>query len=141
MSESALLRVLFVDDEPSLLDGLRRSLRSMRSVWQMSFANSGREALELMADEPVHVVVTDMRMPDIDGLELLTRVRDLYPETVRIVLSGQTEMQTALRSVSIAQAFLHKPSEPEAIKDAIGRTLKLSGELGNDAIRRMIAMV
>jgi putative nucleotidyltransferase with HDIG domain len=136
-----LLRVLFVDDEPSLLDGLRRSMRSMRGSWDMHFANSGADALALMADEPVDVIVSDMRMPNIDGLELLTRVRDLYPETVRIVLSGQTEMQTALRSISIAQAFLHKPSEPDVIKDAIARALALSGELGNDSIRRMIAKV
>jgi putative nucleotidyltransferase with HDIG domain len=141
MAETSLLRVLFVDDERSLLDGLRRSLRSMRDVWHMSFANSGQEALDLMAVEPVHVVVSDMRMPNIDGLELLTRVRELYPETVRIVLSGQTEMQTALRSVSIAQAFLHKPSEPDVIKQAIMRALELSGELENDAIRRMVAKV
>lgn len=140
-NESSLLRVLFVDDEPSLLDGLRRSMRSMRSAWEMMFANSGEEALAIMAESPVDVIVSDMRMPNIDGLELLTRVRTLYPETVRIVLSGQTEMQTALRSVSIAQAFLHKPSEPDVIKAAINRALELQGELGNDAIRRMIAKV
>ena len=140
-SDNPLLRVLFVDDEPSLLDGLRRSMRSMRHSWDMNFANSGADALALMAEQPVDVIVSDMRMPNIDGLELLTRVRDLYPETVRIVLSGQTEMQTALRSVSIAQAFLHKPSEPDVIKDAIARALALSGELENDAIRRMVAKV
>jgi putative nucleotidyltransferase with HDIG domain len=68
-------------------------------------------------------------------------VRDEYPETVRIVLSGQTEMQTALRTVSIAQEFLHKPSEPDVIKEAIMRAVTLQGELENDAIRRMIATV
>lgn len=136
-----LVRVLFVDDEPSVLDGLRRSLRSMRTVWQMSFANSAEEALQIMDERPVDVIVSDMRMPSVDGLELLTRVRDLYPDTVRIVLSGQTGLQSALRSVSIAQAFLHKPSAPDIIKDTIERTTTLSNELNNDAVRRIVGRI
>ena len=76
-------RILFVDDEPSVLDGLRRMLRSQRREWDMAFAASGREALELAEADPFDVIVTDMKMPEMDGAELLVRMQDAHPETVR----------------------------------------------------------
>jgi YesN/AraC family two-component response regulator len=67
-------RILFVDDEPMVLDGLRRSLHSMRKDWEMVFVTSGSEALESMANQSFDIVVTDMRMPGMDGAQLLEEV-------------------------------------------------------------------
>lgn len=78
------MRVLFVDDEPNILDSIRRQLRKSFDVLT---ANSGIEALALLRDTgPVAVVISDMRMPGMSGAELLTRIRDQYPDTVRMIL-------------------------------------------------------
>ena len=82
------IRILFVDDEPNVLDGLRRMLRGMRHQWQMSFATNGHEALEILDGQPYDVVVSDMRMPGMDGVQLLTEIKKRHPTIVRIVLSG-----------------------------------------------------
>ena len=92
-------RVLFVDDETAVLDGLRRMLRDLRGEWDMTFADSGEKALELMRDKPFDVVVSDMRMPGMDGATLLSEVRRRQPGAVRIILSGYAETESVLRTV------------------------------------------
>ncbi|MDJ0855264.1 MAG: response regulator, partial [Desulfobacterales bacterium] len=84
-------RLLFVDDEPMVLKGLQRSLRSMRQEWEMTFAAGGREALDAMQAQPFDVVISDMRMPEMDGAQLLEVVKRDYPQVVRIILSGQLD--------------------------------------------------
>ena len=79
------LRILFVDDEPMILQGVQRMLRHKRADWEMAFAESGPKALELMAAQPIDVVITDMLMPGMNGADLLKQVKNLYPATVRIV--------------------------------------------------------
>ena len=95
------VRIIFVDDEPNILDGLRRMLRSMRSQWDMTFANSGQEALDTLAEKPFDVIVSDMRMPGIDGAQLLNEVKDLYPQMIRIALYGQTSNESILRRLDL----------------------------------------
>ena len=80
-------RVLFVDDEPRVLDGLRKMLHPLRQEWVMEFACGGREALELMYQSTFDVLVTDVRMPDVDGVALLSEALRVSPQTVRIILS------------------------------------------------------
>ena len=72
-------RVLFVDDEPKILDGLRRMLRVMRDQWDMAFVQSGPEALEILGKHRFDVIISDMRMPGMDGAELLLEVRKRHP--------------------------------------------------------------
>ncbi len=84
--------ILFVDDEPHIIDGLKRSLRPMWHEEKVVFANSGTEALERLAQQPFDVVVTDMRMPGISGAQLLTEVLKQYPQIVRIMLSGHSDL-------------------------------------------------
>ncbi len=134
-------RVLFVDDEPRILEGLRRMLRPQRAEWDMAFAPGGAAALALMEATPFDVIVSDMRMPGIDGAALLTRVRDLYPEVVRIVLSGHTEMATALQVVPVAHQFLAKPCDAEMLRVGIERACHLKGLLHDEAIRRTVGAV
>jgi YesN/AraC family two-component response regulator len=103
-------RILFVDDEASILDGLRRVLRPMSSEWEMAFAPSGDAALLLLETSSFDVIVTDMRMPGMDGAALLEIVRDKYPGMLRILLSGCTELQASLRAVPVATSFCKSPA-------------------------------
>jgi HD-like signal output (HDOD) protein/CheY-like chemotaxis protein len=107
--------VYFVDDERSILDGLRRSLRSLRSNWKFEFHTSGGAALERMKTVPADVVVSDMRMPGMDGAEFLARVRRDYPDTIRLVLSGHAEFDAISRVMRSAHQVLSKPCEAEQL--------------------------
>ena len=90
-------KVLFVDDEAHLLEGLKRLLRPQRKEWDMFFALGAEEALALLERTPVDVVVTDMRMPGMDGATLLQRVHDSHPSVMRIVLSGHCDVEDGVR--------------------------------------------
>ena len=92
-------RALFVDDEPLVLSGLRRMLRNLRHDWDMSFANSGKEALALLDELNFAVVVSDMRMPEMDGATLLNEVAIRHPDVARLVLSGHAELDAIMRAV------------------------------------------
>jgi len=134
-------RILFVDDEPKVLQGLQRMLHPMRHEWEMAFAQSGPEALGALAEQPFDVVVSDMRMPGMDGGELLTEVMQRYPETVRIVLSGYSEKETVLRSVGPTHQYLAKPCDPESLKRVIVRAYALRDVLANDALRQIVSQM
>src|SRR5271169_4174344 len=101
--------ILFVDDDSFILNGLRSLLRKQRETWDMSFVTSGSAALETLAERPRDIVVSDMRMPGMDGAELLYRVRELYPRTARIILSGQAGHHDLIRARPVAQQILCKP--------------------------------
>ena len=141
MNEVDKKRILFVDDEPRVLDGLRRMLFPMRREWEMSFAESGHEALNIMAKETIDVVVTDMRMPGMSGAELLSEIRKRNPQTVRIVLSGQTKRETIPRSVAPIHQFLSKPCDAETLKSVLVRAFTLRKLLTEDALKRLVSQV
>jgi CheY-like chemotaxis protein len=107
--------VLFVDDEERVLEGLENLMFPYLDEWDMAFATSGSEALSLLRDGQVDVIVTDMRMPGMDGAELLHRVKELCPRTVRIVLSGHAELEAAMRAMPVAHQFLSKPCEAKKL--------------------------
>ncbi len=134
-------KVLFVDDEMNVLSGLRRMLRGQRNVWEMQFANGGAAALELLAKEPFDVVVTDMRMPEIDGAELLHRVVSLHPATVRLVLSGQSEHEKIFRAIGPAHQFLSKPCEPDVLVQTIQRACGLRQRFQDAALQGVTAQI
>ena len=136
--ETAMRRVLFVDDEPQFLEGLKRMLRSQRNEWEMAFAPSGNAALALMEASPFDVIVSDLRMAGMDGAALLARVREEYPQVVRIILSSHTELSTALRVVPVAHQFLAKPCDAEMLRVAIERACHLKALLHDDSIRRTV---
>ncbi len=132
-------RVLFVDDEPKVLDGLRRMLRKLRDEWDMAFALSGREALEAMAHQPFDVVVSDMRMPEMDGAALLSTVKERYPGTVRLILSGHSDKEMILRSVGPTHQFLAKPCDADTLKDTVIRAYALRDLLSSDDLEAIVA--
>ncbi|MDT4994129.1 MAG: hypothetical protein QOH97_4021 [Actinoplanes sp.] len=116
-------RALFVDDEPRILDGLRRSLRSKLGEWDMAFVTGGVEALELLGQVPHDVVVSDMRMPGMDGAELLTNVSKRHPEVARVVLSGHIETEAVFKIAVAGHRFLSKPSGAESVISVIEQLL------------------
>jgi len=118
-------KVLFVDDEPNVLQGLRRMLRPMRSEWDMHFAEGPEQATDLLQSHAFDVIVTDMRMPHMDGAELLAKVMKSDPTIARIVLSGQTDQEAALRSAGTVHQFLAKPCDADALKGAVQRACQL----------------
>ena len=139
MKNLSKLRLVFVDDEPLVLQGLRRSLHAMCGEWTMEFAPGGAEALQLMAQQPFDVVVTDMRMPGMDGAQLLQEVRTRYPQTIRIVLSGHSSRESLLRSVAPSHQSLSKPCTVDELKQRIARAFALHELLENSAIKGVIS--
>lgn len=129
--------LLFVDDEPRVLQGLQRQLHGMRNEWKMNFIDGGAKALEFMSGNPVDVIVTDMMMPGIDGAQLLTEVMKHHPNTVRIVLSGHADRESILRLVGPAHQYLSKPCNAEELRGAIGRAFALRDILANEQLKQI----
>jgi putative nucleotidyltransferase with HDIG domain len=136
---NAKKRVLFVDDEPKVLDGLQRMLRKMRDEWDMEFTTSGAEALEAIDKQPFDVVVSDMRMPGMDGAELLTKVREICPTAVRLILSGHSDKEMILKSVGPTHQFLAKPCDPDALKATVARACALRELLANEQLKGVVS--
>ncbi len=129
-----MIKILFVDDEQNVLDGLRRSMRSMRHQWDMRFASSGEDALVEFKRCPADVIVSDMRMPGMDGAQLLNEVKRLYPGTIRFVLSGHAEPSAILQAAVTAHQYLAKPCDTGVLKSALSRARVLKELLGDARI-------
>jgi HD-like signal output (HDOD) protein/ActR/RegA family two-component response regulator len=129
-------RILFVDDEPHLLAGLRRMLQIRQGAgWAMSFVDGGTAALEAMQAQPFDVVVSDFRMPGIDGAQLLAEVQVRYPQTVRLILSGYTEQRDLATLAGLAHQFLTKPCDPGELRRTVDLTLSLGRQCGDEHVR------
>jgi len=131
-------KILFVDDEPYVLTGLRRMLRPMRDTCQLSFALSGQEALDMLRAEPFDVIVSDIRMPGIDGTELLNRVRKQYPHIVRIALSGHANEEPLLRTIGVAHQYLSKPCDAGFLQATLSRCCVMQALLASDELRELV---
>ncbi|NPV89653.1 MAG: HDOD domain-containing protein [Firmicutes bacterium] len=134
-------KVLFVDDEPNVIQGLRRLMRSMPDDWDPLFAGGGEEALSILSSNQVDVIITDIRMPGMDGAELLNKVREFYPNIIRIALSGHSDLQGILKSVKAAHQYLAKPCEPETLRNTVERTLLLRELVENEKIVKLVTGV
>lgn len=135
------MHVLFVDDEPQVLAGLQRTMFMAGRDWDMTFSPSGAEALLELERSPVDVVVTDMRMPMMDGAALLAQVRARSPRTIRIILSGHTEREAALRSLDVAHQFLSKPCPSENLLETIDRAVALRHLMSEPSLQAAVGAV
>ncbi len=120
--------LLLVDDEPGILNALKRLLR--REGYRILTADSAAEGLDLLAKNQVQVIISDQRMPGMSGVEFLSRVKDLYPETVRMVLSGYSELGTLTDAINRGAIwkFLTKPWDDEALKMTIVDAFRQAGD-------------
>lgn len=132
-------RILFVDDEPNILQGLKRTLRSLRNEWDMTFTESGQQALEILQQDTFDAIVSDMRMPNMDGAQLLDEVKKRHPEMIRFVLSGHSDQELVMRSLGPSHQYLAKPCEPEFLKSKLADAFALHKLLNSDAIRGVVA--
>jgi HD-like signal output (HDOD) protein len=131
--------LLFVDDDVNVLNGLRRVFHNERDRWDMHFACSGAEALDIMELTPVDIIITDINMPGLDGIRLLKQVTDHYPGTTRMVLSGRSDADLILKAVAVTHQFLSKPCVPEILKLVIERAEESKSLLQSDDLKQLVS--
>ena len=131
-------RILFVDDEVMILKGLQLMLRSMRGEWEMEFVESAEAALRVLSQRTFDVIVSDMRMPGMNGAELLAEVMKRFPATVRLILSGYADKQLILKCVGSTHQFLAKPCDAIALKATIARASNLEDSLHNGRLKSLV---
>ncbi len=134
-------RILFVDDENNILDGIRRSLYADRDRWDMQYVVGGEAALQACAASNFDVVISDMRMPGMDGATLLGHIRDRFPNTARIILSGFSDATLATRAISVAHRFLAKPCNASELHSAIERVCAMQDLLSSPELRKIVGAV
>jgi len=133
-----MTRILFVDDEPQVLEGLKSSLYTRRKDWNMHFAQGGANAIALMRETHFDVLVTDLRMPEVDGTTLLARTRTESPDTICIVLSGYSDEEQSQRLISLAHRYLSKPCEPTRLEECVNRCLAIRALIQSEDLRAQL---
>jgi HD-like signal output (HDOD) protein len=141
METTKIRQVLFVDDEPLVLKGLQRMLRSMRHEWNMHFVTSGQAALDIINQEPIDAVVTDMQMPGMDGVQLLAEIMKRHPDIVRIILSGQLDQEMILQTVRSAHQHLAKPCDADLLKSTLAQAFALRDILVDDNLQKLVSRI
>lgn len=136
-----MLKLMFVDDEVRVLEALRRMLSSRLGSWHIRYASSGAAALEALGEDPADIVVTDMRMPGMDGAELLRILQDRHPATLRIVLSGNSEVNSTLRVMQFAHQMLTKPCHRQTLIDTIDELVATHLQPVSAALQRLLRQV
>lgn len=141
MSQQILPKILFVDDEDRILQGLKRMLRPLSSSYELLFASSADEALKIICKEKINIICSDMKMPQKDGAQLLAEIQNIAPSTIRLVLSGQAEESHILRALPYAHQYLPKPCDAINLRETIENVSYLSTKLPNAKIRESILRI
>ena len=117
-------KVLFVDDEPNITESIKHILR--KEKYEVLTANSAKEALQMMGKEPIDIVVSDEKMSNMSGTEMLSLIRRKHPDTIRIIMTGYPEASTATRAINEGKVyrFLTKPYNALDLVITIRRTLE-----------------
>ena len=140
-SQVKQLKVLFVDDQTVLLNAVERVVRRQAKNWDVRLANSGIEAIELLKIFPFDVVVSDMRMPEMDGIDLLDYVRQNHPNIIRIILSGYSRDDRTIKAVRVAHQYFIKPYSTQSLIDALELTHTLYKRIRNPGLQGLIASI
>lgn len=133
--------ILFVDDDTNILQGLRRMLRPMREKWDTHFATSGQEALEIMSRIKMDAVVSDMRMPGMDGPELLRRVQQEHPDAIRFALSGYSDQEMVGRSIAPTHQYITKPCDEKMLVEALEQAISARELVPNKNVLDRLARI
>lgn len=134
-----LPKILFIDDEFLVLNALRRALRPLCNECECMFAVGPHEALDLLKRESFSIVVSDMRMPEIDGAQLLKKFKEETPDTVRVILSGQASTETVVRSLLVTHQYMSKPIDTEYLQSVLRSLLQSNTILNNPLVRRKLS--
>lgn len=133
--------ILFVDDDSNILSGLKRSLRHLQEEWDMTFCTSGPEAIATLEGKEYEVVVSDMRMPQMNGVELLNTILQRWPGTIRFILSGHADRELILRAVGSTHQYLSKPCPADHLASVVRRALNLKDYLNQPELRRVVTQI
>ncbi|MGB5756400.1 MAG: HDOD domain-containing protein [Acidimicrobiales bacterium] len=131
--------VLFVDDEEGVLAGLRSSLRRLRRTYRFHFADGAELALAILEREPIDLIVTDMRMPGVNGVELLKKVKAHHPQVIRYVLSGEAEQELVIQALPVAHRWLTKPCDRETMTEALAEAVRFRTLFSDPTIKAAVS--
>jgi HD-like signal output (HDOD) protein len=126
--------VLFVDDEVNVTSGLKRLLHKYKNEWDFNFVNSAKDALLALETKSYACIVTDMKMPEMSGDELIKVIHEKHPSVARIILSGHSGLEAIMKALPISHQFLSKPCEPEKLINSIQRAVTLENTTSNNSI-------
>jgi DNA-binding NarL/FixJ family response regulator len=138
---SKKISILFVDDEPNVLTAIKRMLRAKRNDWNMAFAESGIDALALFEKTEFDVIVSDIRMPGMDGAKLLSKIKDKYPRVLRIALSGQVNLNEVVTSIQAVHQYISKPCETDELVKKIERAFNSRDILTDPDMQCLVAKI
>ena len=136
-----MLRILFIDDDESALNRAQESLRSYRNQWEMKFCVGAEAALDALGESAYDVVLADLKMPGVSGAELLSCVRDLYPDAVRILVCNASDDSTMMKSIGPAHQYLVKPLDPSTVPNAICRAATLGQRLSKPGLKALVSQI
>ncbi len=131
-------KIIFVDDDQNILRGLRRVLRFLNGEWEVFYAASGREALSILGEYDIDIIVSDYRMPEMNGYELLTQVQKEYPQVVRAMLTGQPDKETYTDSIQTCHYFLWKPLNIDEFKLLLTKLTQLDSLIENPYLKKRL---
>jgi len=134
-------RILFVfaDEQPQLIESIRQILNRRQNEWDVEFVSTGLEALSAMKRDPADVILTDMLMPGMNGVELLQKAAELYPGTIRFIQSGEADRKVVLESIGVAHRSITKPCDPETLRNFLTTSLGLRELLRREELHARIA--
>jgi HD-like signal output (HDOD) protein/ActR/RegA family two-component response regulator len=133
--------ILFVDDDRDLLESLRARLYKHRHEWNMKFVVSGDQAIAALEQQRFDLVVSDVRMPGMDGGQLLTVVKQRWPTSMRIIISGYSDPVQAVRLTSLAHQYVSKPCDGRELENIIERCFYLQELLGQESLRKVVGSI
>jgi HD-like signal output (HDOD) protein len=133
--------ILFVDDERDLLDSLKARLYKHRHDWNMKFVLSGDAAISALEGQNFDLVVSDVRMPGMDGGQLLTVVKQRWPMAMRIIVSGYSDPVQAVRLTSLAHQYVAKPCDGLELENIIERCFYLQDLLAQESLRKVVGRI
>ena len=131
-------RVLFVVKEADDLAELQQSLRAFRRYWEMSFCSHASVALDLFEQNPFDVVLTELSLDKTTGAELLEKIRELYPDAIRMMFCNQAEHGELFRAVGPAHQYLSKPCDPELLFDSVARAQLVNRRITTPGLKTLV---